>query len=170
VSSKLSILDHMHKRLVGCAEKAFKRMKPGKALSLSADDLMPMLCYIIVRSDACSMFSQADFIVHFLSEDALLGHLGFLVTSLQIALHYILDMHAHRKEGMTTDCEAIGPSEKKTQEQNSFEIPEERPSVVHEQVRGNGSRLGDDSGSQAEGRTSLATSPNSDRRYCFLNL
>ncbi|GAB5356753.1 hypothetical protein AAMO2058_000316000 [Amorphochlora amoebiformis] len=92
VTSKLKSLELLHKRLLLCSEEAYKTLSPNKTLSLSADDLIPMLSYIIVQSESLPLFSEAHFITEFLSDDALLGHLGFLVTSLQIALHYILTL------------------------------------------------------------------------------
>jgi len=92
VTSKLRLLDMLHKRLISCAEAEYSKQYPQKTLCISADDLMPMFCFIIVRSNTAHLFSETHLLTEFLSSDAQMGHLGFLVTSLQIGLHYILKL------------------------------------------------------------------------------
>lgn len=93
MTGKLQLLDDMHKQLVVCAERLWEEQHPDKPLVMCADDLMPILCYIIVRSKVSNLFSETHFLSEFLSQESLLGHSGFLVTTLQISLHYILQMY-----------------------------------------------------------------------------
>jgi hypothetical protein len=65
--------------------------KRPKNLDLGADDLVPLLCYIVVCAKPSNLFSKANYIVDFSDEDIFTNEMGYAIASLETSLGYLIN-------------------------------------------------------------------------------
>ncbi|XP_030060474.1 VPS9 domain-containing protein 1 [Microcaecilia unicolor] len=68
------------------------KTQPGSA-AIGADDLLPILSYIVLRSDLPQLVSECTALEEFIHEGYLIGEEGYCLTSLQSALSYVETLH-----------------------------------------------------------------------------
>eukprot|EP00029_Vermamoeba_vermiformis_P010503 TRINITY_DN5520_c0_g1_i1.p1 TRINITY_DN5520_c0_g1~~TRINITY_DN5520_c0_g1_i1.p1 ORF type:complete len:265 (-),score=68.40 TRINITY_DN5520_c0_g1_i1:193-987(-) len=66
--------------------------KHKKQESIGADDFLPLVTYIMIQANIPFIYSELEFIADFIPETHLLGKNGYLLVSVQAAMHHILIM------------------------------------------------------------------------------
>ena len=88
--AKLRLLSKLHQQLLADAQKIYDPSPVGaKLFTMSADDLVPILCFVLVQARLTRPHADAEMLMDFLGEEAALGEDGYMVTTLQIALAQI---------------------------------------------------------------------------------
>ncbi|KAK7892097.1 hypothetical protein WMY93_024060 [Mugilogobius chulae] len=64
-----------------------------KAAAIGADDLLPILSYVAVRSQCPQLVSECAALEEFIHEGHLIGEEGYCLTSMQSALSYVESLH-----------------------------------------------------------------------------
>ncbi len=89
--NKLESVVGLCRLVCDCVVKYYQSQgKPEPALG--ADDLLPIMCYVIVRSGLPQIVSECHAMEEFIHEGYLMGEEGYCLTSLQTALGYCLHM------------------------------------------------------------------------------
>ncbi|GAB6021274.1 VPS9 domain containing 1 [Chamberlinius hualienensis] len=83
---KLQVLVHTIKILCGSCQQS---TDDDKTSSMGADDLIPLLSYICIRSRLAVLLSECYLLERFISQRNLMGEEGYCLTSLQTAIKYI---------------------------------------------------------------------------------
>ncbi|XP_046720609.1 VPS9 domain-containing protein 1 isoform X3 [Silurus meridionalis] len=80
---------------VACIEEVFFTPIWGPLLALfsGADDLLPILSYVALRSELPQLVSECAALEEFIHEGYLIGEEGYCLTSLQSALSYVESLH-----------------------------------------------------------------------------
>jgi len=89
--SKLRLLEDVHKEVCTQSQAIWALSNSSKFL-MSADELLPILCYIIVQANIPGTYSECQYILAFIPPEEMLGHFGYIVTTLQIAIRHILKL------------------------------------------------------------------------------
>jgi len=89
--SKLRLLESVHKEVCNKSQTIWAMNNTSKFL-MSADELLPILCYVIVQSNIPGTYSECQYILAFIPPEEMLGHFGYIVTTLQIAIRHILKL------------------------------------------------------------------------------
>ncbi|XP_027629261.1 VPS9 domain-containing protein 1 [Tupaia chinensis] len=63
--------------------------QPAAAAAIGADDLLPILSFVVLRSDLPQLVSECAALEEFIHEGYLIGEEGYCLTSLQSALSYV---------------------------------------------------------------------------------
>ena len=63
-----------------------------KELVIAADDLVAILCYIIVQSQVSQLLLDYQYLHEFVDPSSVLGHDGYMLTTLQVCIHNILSI------------------------------------------------------------------------------
>ena len=88
--AKLRLLGRLHQQLLLDSQKIYDPAPIGaKPFTMSADDLVPILCFVLVQAKLARPFTEAEILMDFLGDEAALGADGYMVTSVQIALQQI---------------------------------------------------------------------------------
>ncbi|XP_037733870.1 VPS9 domain-containing protein 1 isoform X1 [Chelonia mydas] len=66
--------------------------QPGAA-AIGADDLLPILSYVVLKSDLPQLVAECAALEEFIHEGYLIGEEGYCLTSLQSALSYVESLH-----------------------------------------------------------------------------
>ncbi|XP_074825045.1 VPS9 domain-containing protein 1 isoform X3 [Natator depressus] len=66
--------------------------QPGSA-AIGADDLLPILSYVVLKSDLPQLVAECAALEEFIHEGYLIGEEGYCLTSLQSALSYVESLH-----------------------------------------------------------------------------
>ncbi|KAH3776659.1 VPS9 domain-containing protein 1-like [Dreissena polymorpha] len=94
--NKLDRLVKASKEVMQCVEMYYRGRETSPP-SIGADDLLPVLSFIIVRSSLPQLVSECHAIEKFIHEAYMLGEEGYCLTSFQTALNYLVT------QGMTQD-------------------------------------------------------------------
>jgi len=57
-----------------------------------ADDLFPLLMYVVLNSEIENLKVHVDFIFNFLREDLAYGQMGFLIVNLKAIIQFLTDL------------------------------------------------------------------------------
>jgi hypothetical protein len=87
IIKKLRFLDQMATQLCQHAASRHKKQE-----SIGADDFLPLVTYIMIQANIPFIYSELEFIADFIPETHLLGKNGYLLVSVQAAMHHILIM------------------------------------------------------------------------------
>jgi len=71
-------------------------------LSLTTDDLVLIISYIITRSQVQNLFAELNFIDDFIDENQLNGEAGYCMVSLQTSLNFLINFEAKTQNPKTT--------------------------------------------------------------------
>ncbi|XP_055011668.1 VPS9 domain-containing protein 1 isoform X2 [Boleophthalmus pectinirostris] len=67
-----------------------------KTAAIGADDLLPILSYVALRSQCPQLVSECAALEEFIHEGYLIGEEGYCLTSMQSALSYVESLHARK--------------------------------------------------------------------------
>lgn len=120
---KLGLMEQVQQDAIKAAEDFWMERKKERLL-IAADDLIPILCYVVVQSQVTHPFAESAYTMDFLHEDDKLGRAGYVITSFQIAIRHILSE--------ATSTFTIAVPRKRTQELSKSR---RRPSKSRSKVR-----------------------------------
>lgn len=86
---KLDFLVRSSKQVMQCVEEFYKQTDV-EAPSLGADDLLPILCYVVVKSGLPQLVSECQAMERFIHEGYMFGEEGYCLTSFQTAINYLI--------------------------------------------------------------------------------
>ncbi|XP_053401442.1 VPS9 domain-containing protein 1-like [Mercenaria mercenaria] len=86
---KLDCLVRASKEVMHCVEQYYKQ-RDTEAPSLGADDLLPILCYVVVRSGLPQLVSECQAMEKLIHEGYMFGEEGYCLTSFQTAINYLI--------------------------------------------------------------------------------
>lgn len=86
---KLDCLVRASKQVMQCVENYYKQ-RGEEVPSLGADDLLPVLCYIVIRSGLPQLVSECQAMEKFIHEGYMFGEEGYCLTSFQTAINYLI--------------------------------------------------------------------------------
>ncbi|XP_063169190.1 VPS9 domain-containing protein 1 isoform X2 [Candoia aspera] len=99
-----------------CAEEyCGSRLQPASA-AIGADDLLPILSFVVLKSNLPQLVSECAALEEFTHEGYLIGEEGYCLTSLQSALSYVQTLQgpalqsSRAPEGGTRDCPSCSSS------------------------------------------------------------
>ncbi|XP_060074197.1 VPS9 domain-containing protein 1-like [Ylistrum balloti] len=87
---KLECLVRSSRLIFQCIEDHYKT--EGKVPSVGADDLLPILCYVITKAAQPQIVSECHIMEEFIHEGYIMGEEGYCLTSLQTALAYLISL------------------------------------------------------------------------------
>jgi len=126
VNAKLKFLEDVHVGINTIVQNVWSDLQEGLHF-ISADDLISILCFIISRSPS-TLPRHVHFLSEFIPPEKLRGQLGYYLTSLQLALQYILessfDTGADLAEDVTKSVKSVNEAvliDKQSQLQNTRE-------------------------------------------------
>ncbi|TRY85246.1 hypothetical protein DNTS_009282 [Danionella cerebrum] len=89
---KLECIVRTLRMICGCAEEyrlLQENDSPPKSAAIGADDLLPILAFVALRSEMPQLVSECAALEEFIHEGYLIGEEGYCLTSMQSALTYI---------------------------------------------------------------------------------
>ncbi|XP_066288689.1 VPS9 domain-containing protein 1-like [Branchiostoma lanceolatum] len=89
--SKLECIVRTCRAVCECADKSAGDAQKA-ATSIGADDLLPLLSYVILQSELPQLMSECHSMEVFIREGFLLGEEGYCLTTLQTALDYVASL------------------------------------------------------------------------------
>ncbi|KAK3610358.1 hypothetical protein CHS0354_008632 [Potamilus streckersoni] len=92
--SKLECLVKTSRLVCQCVQEFYKDTK--QSPEIGADDLLPVLCYIVCRSQLPQIVSECHAIENFVHEGYLLGEEGYCLTSIQTATSFLVKLGMER--------------------------------------------------------------------------
>ncbi|VDI20175.1 Hypothetical predicted protein [Mytilus galloprovincialis] len=84
---KLECLVKCSRLVCQCIEDYFKNQK---IPSIGADDLLPILCYVIIKAGQPQILSECLILEEFIHEGYIMGEEGYCLTSIQTAVGYLV--------------------------------------------------------------------------------
>ncbi|ELT91783.1 hypothetical protein CAPTEDRAFT_225230 [Capitella teleta] len=90
--SKLECIVRISRQICHCVE-AYYNERAEKAPSIGADDLLPILAYVVIQSRLPQLVSECHALEEFVHEGYLMGEEGYCLTSLQTAVNYVLSIN-----------------------------------------------------------------------------
>uniref|UniRef100_A0A8C3SRY8 VPS9 domain containing 1 n=1 Tax=Chelydra serpentina TaxID=8475 RepID=A0A8C3SRY8_CHESE len=93
---KLECIVRVLRVICECAEEycAARESRPQPAsAAIGADDLLPILSYVVLKSDLPELVAECAALEEFIHEGYLIGEEGYCLTSLQSALSYVESLH-----------------------------------------------------------------------------
>ncbi|CAG2252841.1 unnamed protein product [Mytilus edulis] len=90
---KLECLVKCSRLVCQCIEDYFKNQK---IPTIGADDLLPILCYVIIKAGQPQILSECLILEEFIHEGYIMGEEGYCLTSIQTAVGYLVS------QGMAT--------------------------------------------------------------------
>lgn len=95
-NDKAKVLLEACEEVVKCATRALRlhasAASPGHATALGADDLLPLVVYVLVRSGIYSLPAELAYVADFLGENRIHGKEGYALVSLQCACRVAGDL------------------------------------------------------------------------------
>ncbi|GFO41122.1 vps9 domain-containing 1 [Plakobranchus ocellatus] len=94
--SKLECVVKVCRLICECVEDHFDKPEQGggtRAPSIGADDLLPILCYVVVQSAMPQLASECQAMAEFIQEGYLMGEEGYCLTTLRTALGYVTSLY-----------------------------------------------------------------------------
>ncbi|WAR11610.1 VP9D1-like protein [Mya arenaria] len=83
------------KEIVNCVEEYHTKL--GNSVpGIGADDLLPILCYVVTRSQQPQLLSECIAVERFIHEGYMFGEEGYCLTSFQTAINYLVARGLHR--------------------------------------------------------------------------
>lgn len=64
--------------------------RPATSKSVGADDLIPILCFVVIKTELPELISECHAMEQFLQEGYLMGEEGYCLTSMQTVFQYLL--------------------------------------------------------------------------------
>ncbi|XP_071092278.1 VPS9 domain-containing protein 1-like isoform X2 [Haliotis cracherodii] len=96
--SKLECVVRVCREVCTCVEQHYSsgEADPGRKTppSVGADDLLPILSYVVVRSKMPQLVSECQAMSEFIHEGYIMGEEGYCLTSLQTAVNYVTSTNA----------------------------------------------------------------------------
>ncbi|XP_052815692.1 VPS9 domain-containing protein 1-like [Mya arenaria] len=93
--AKLEVLVRTSKEIVNCVEEYHTKL--GNSVpGIGADDLLPILCYVVTRSQQPQLLSECIAVERFIHEGYMFGEEGYCLTSFQTAINYLVARGLHR--------------------------------------------------------------------------
>lgn len=96
--AKVSVLRDTAKSICLCVEQFWDvnraEICKGEDPSISADDLVGIFSYVIIKSKVVLLYSECEYICDFISDRNLMGESGYLVTTLQCCLMSLCTLDA----------------------------------------------------------------------------
>ena len=91
LSEKVSSLNESSRLVISCIEE-YQSQKNVKCSSSSVgtDDLLPIVCFTVLRSCSPQLLSECEMIGSLLPENVLFGETGFCLSTVQTALNYLV--------------------------------------------------------------------------------
>lgn len=93
---KLDCIVRALRVICACAEGYYRAQEPAPeagpqpgAAAIGADDLLPILSFVVLRSGLPQLVSECAALEEFIHEGYLIGEEGYCLTSLQSALSYV---------------------------------------------------------------------------------
>jgi hypothetical protein len=80
-----------------------------KQLDLSADDLLPLFCYLMSHVKPKKLFSTIQYLNDFVDESLLIGEVGYVLITLESSANYLLEFEP--EEALPTAVPVVGESE-----------------------------------------------------------
>ncbi|XP_067651929.1 VPS9 domain-containing protein 1-like isoform X1 [Haliotis asinina] len=90
--SKLECVVRVCREVCSCVEQYYRSIEADtnkKTPSVGADDLLPILSYVVVRSQMPQLVSECQAMSEFIHEGYIMGEEGYCLTSLQTAVNFI---------------------------------------------------------------------------------
>jgi hypothetical protein len=88
-ASKLRLLSKLHMQLLSDSQQLFDP-SGAKPFTMSADDLVPILCFVLIHAvgprSLARVHAEALFLSDYLDEEQALGEAGYVLTTLHVAL------------------------------------------------------------------------------------
>ncbi|GFR74392.1 VPS9 domain-containing 1 [Elysia marginata] len=92
--SKLECIVKVCRLICECVDDFYNSRQGGKkAPSIGADDLVPILCYVVIRSEMPQLASECQAMAEFIQEGYLMGEEGYCLTTLRTALNYVTSLY-----------------------------------------------------------------------------
>ncbi|KAJ3432059.1 hypothetical protein M0812_20989 [Anaeramoeba flamelloides] len=94
------------KLLVGCTSKIYQRVTnfykgwnlKQDQIAIGADELMPLIIFLILKADVPNFFSQIQFIQELSDEDSMMGRSGYTFASFCSATHLALELKSKKEK------------------------------------------------------------------------
>merc|ERR1712130_819763 len=85
---KVELLIKVNQDVCVCAQEVWGKVAE-KTIVIAADELVPILCYIIVQSKIPNAFTECDFIEDFLNKDERNGMEGYTMANFRVAIEHL---------------------------------------------------------------------------------
>ena len=72
--------------------------REGTSSSVGTDDLLPIVCFAVLRSCTPQLLSECEMIGSLLPENALFGEVGFCLSTIQTALNYLISKELEKTD------------------------------------------------------------------------
>ena len=90
LSEKVSCLNESSRLVISCIEEyQTQRNLEDSSSSIGTDDLLPIVCFTVLRSYMPQLLSECEMIGSLLPENVLFGETGFCLSTVQTALNYL---------------------------------------------------------------------------------
>lgn len=90
-TEKLSVVMKCMQAIVSTIKQECESQREGEVLDIGADDLLPILIFVVVQSGIQSFDSQCQYMWSLASPDDLRGEKGYYLTMLSSAVDYLKD-------------------------------------------------------------------------------
>ncbi|KAI6654537.1 VPS9 domain-containing protein 1 [Oopsacas minuta] len=91
LSEKISSLNESSRLIISCIDDYQKQKQiKDSSSNVGTDDLLPIVCFIVLRSCTPQLLSECEMIGSLLPENALFGETGFCLSTVQTALNYLV--------------------------------------------------------------------------------
>jgi hypothetical protein len=99
------------KKIAALAGKPYDPSKPGDHLrfAVGADDFVPLFAYMLLQANIPDIHAQFAFLSVFTDENALIGHYGYLLASLQTGMMILSGLDATPKVEQTSTAPMSAP-------------------------------------------------------------
>ena len=91
LSEKVSSLNESSRLIISCIDEYQSQMNiKNSSSSVGTDDLLPIVCFTVLRSCSPQLLSECEMIGSLLPENVLFGETGFCLSTVQTALNYLI--------------------------------------------------------------------------------
>jgi len=101
-SSKLQCLVDTSKAVVECASKYWEGKQ---SVVIGADDLVPIISYVIIKAAVRTMHAEISLVDEFIPESMMIGEAGYCLSTFQTCLFYIQSMDWREADQQHTDLQ-----------------------------------------------------------------
>uniref|UniRef100_A0A2C9KGW0 VPS9 domain-containing protein n=1 Tax=Biomphalaria glabrata TaxID=6526 RepID=A0A2C9KGW0_BIOGL len=96
--TKLECVVKVCRMICECVDEYYKKIQDRdasmkKAPSLGADDLLPILSYVIIRSGLPQLAAECEAMTEFIHEGYMMGEEGYCLTTLRTALNFVTSLY-----------------------------------------------------------------------------
>jgi len=93
---KVEVLRDTAHKICQCVEQFWNVNRldfpTGEDPTIAADDLVSIFCYVILKSKVQLLYSESEYIGDYISDNNLVGEIGYLITTLQCCCHVLCDL------------------------------------------------------------------------------